>query len=211
MTGWGTYMNKKHLAISILALAIAGLSVQSISAQVQKSKAISQWDELKPKIQESAPDSGDQKLIDFLRGKAISLMEDRAALSNVDSATAQRTDLDSDPEVAEDVEQRVSKVWTSRNLKNRTADIIAGWNIAKLDPNYIPFKKAAYLLDSWQGIQVSEDGLSANVVITGTMTYVYDVHTVSDSKDQTQIKLVNENGVWLLDDTVAVFTGESNR
>ena len=203
-------MSKKQIALTLLILGIVGFSAQGIYAQVQKSNSISQWDDLKPKLEESFADVGDEKLIESLRGKIVELMEARAALSNVDVTTAQRTDLESSSEIRQTVEDLVSKVWTSRNLSKRTHDIIAGWNIAKLDPNYRPFTKAEYKLESWQGIRVAEDGLSAEAIVTGTMTYGYGNMVIADSLDQSQIKLVNENGVWFLDDTVAVFVGESN-
>lgn len=203
-------MSKKHILITVLIAGLVGLSAQGIYAQVQKSNSISQWDDLKPKMEESFADVGDEELVDFLRENTVKLLEARATLSNVDAITAQRSDLDSSPEILQRVEQQVSKVWTSRNLNKRTADIIAGWNIAKLDPHYQPFEKADYDLKSWQGIRVANDGLSAYVVVTGTMKYVYDDRVVSDSRDQSQITVVKENGVWLLDDTVALATGVSN-
>jgi hypothetical protein len=202
-------MKKRHIAVTILIFAFTGFSVQSIYAQVQKSNSISQWADLKPKFEESFLDVGDEKLVELLRARTIELMEARATLSNVDSITAQRTDLDSSTEILKTVQQKVSKVWTSRNLANSTADIIAGWNLAKLDPNYEPFTKAVYNLDSWQGIRVAENGLSANVVVTGNMTYVFEDRVVRDNLFQSQITVVKENGVWLLDDTVAIFLGES--
>ena len=200
-------MSKKHIALIFMTLGIAGFSAQSIYAQVQKSNSISQWDNLKPKLEESFADVGDEKLIESLRGKIVELMEARAALSNVDVTTAQRTDLESSSEIRQTVEDLVSKVWTSRNLSKRTDDIIAGWNLAKLDPNYRPFTNAKYVLDSWQGIRVAEGGLSAEANVTGTMTYVYDDEAIADSLDQSQIRVIKENGIWLLDETVMVYVG----
>jgi len=203
-------MKKRHIALTILVIGLAGFSAQGISAQVQKSKSLSQWESLKPKLENGFSDSGDQEMLQFLRGKIVQLMESRAKLSNVDSITAQRTDLASSPEVLKIVEQNVSKVWTSRNLEPRSADIVAGWDIAKLDPKYKPFINAEYKLDSWQGLRVAEDGNSAFGVVTGTMQYIYDDRIVSDSRDQSQLNLIKENGVWLLDEAVGVFVGETN-
>jgi hypothetical protein len=201
-------MPKRHIAFTILILGFVGFSAQGIYAQVEKSISISQWDNLKPKLEESFADVGEETLVESLRGRILDLMEARATLSNVDSLTAQRTDLESSPEIRQTIEQQVSKVWTSRNLTQRTGDIIAGWNIAKLDPNYRPFTKAAYELDSWQGIRVAEDSLSAEAIVTGTMTFVHVDGVIADSLDQSQIKLVNENGMWLLDETVSVLVGK---
>lgn len=202
-------MTKRRITITIMLLGLFGLSAQAIHAQVQRSNSISQWEKLKPKIVDSFNYVGDENLIESLKGRVVDLMEQRATLSNVDAQTAQRDDLESSPDIQNTVEQNVAKVWSSRNLENRTSDIIAGWNIAKLDPNYRPFIQAKYDLDSWQGIRVADDGRSAYAVLTGTMTYVYDDSVVRDSLDQTQLTVVKENGIWLLDDTVAVFTGQS--
>lgn len=200
-------MHKKQIALTIMILGFAGFSAQSIYAQVQKSNSISQWDDLKPKLEESFADVGDEKLVESLRGRIVELMEARATLSNVDVTTAQRTDLEASSEIRQTVQELVSKVWTSRNLTKRTDNIIAGWNIAKLDPNYRPFTNAKYVLDSWQGIRVAEGGLSAEANVTGTMTYVYDDEAIADSLDQSQIKVAKENGIWLLDETVMVYVG----
>lgn len=200
-------MTKRQIVFTVLMLGLVGFSAQGIYAQVQNSNSISEYDDLKPKLKESFADVGDDTLVQSLRGRVVELMEARAALSNVDVTTAQRTDLESSPEIRQRVEQQVSKVWNSRTLTKRTDDIIAGWNIAKLDPNYKPFTKAEYELDSWQGIRVAEDGLSAEAVVTGTMTYIHDDGFIADSLDQSQIKVVKENGVWLLEDTLAILVG----
>lgn len=200
-------MHKKQIALTIMILGFAGFSAQSIYAQVQKSNSISQWDDLKPKLEESFADVGDEKLVESLRGRIVELMEARATLSNVDVTTSQRTDLEASSEIRQTVQELVSKVWTSRSLTKRTDNIIAGWNIAKLDPNYRPFTNAKYVLDSWQGIRVAEGGLSAEANVTGTMTYVYDDEAIADSLDQSQIKVAKENGIWLLDETVMVYVG----
>jgi hypothetical protein len=203
-------VSKKQIALTILIFGLVGFTAQGIYAQVQKSNSISQWDKLKPKLEESFADVGDEKLVESLRERIVGLMEARATLSNVDATTAQRTDLQSSSEIRQTVEELVSKVWTSRNLTKRTDDIIAGWNIAKLHPNYRPFTNARYVLDSWQGIRVAEGRLSAEAIVTGTMTYVYDDGAIADSLDQSQIKVVKENGIWLLDETVMVYVGRSN-
>lgn len=202
-------MSKKYMVSLTLVVALIGFSAQGILAQVKKSNSLSRWDTLKPKIEETFTDSGDVKLVAYLRDRTVELMKARAALSNVDVETAQRSDLDASPQIREYVKQQVLQVWSARNIDIKTDDIIAGWNIAKLDPNYRPFNRAGYSLNSWQGIRVSKDEQAAEVVVTGTMNYDYGDRVVSDSLDQSQIKLVKENGSWLMDETVEVFTGET--
>lgn len=201
-------MKIKQIALLTFFITLLGFSAQSISAQVQRSNVLSDWDKTKPAYVEKFSDEGDENIITSLKSRTIELMIARVELSNVDLETAKRKDLLTSDEVRNNVKSEVKLVWSKDNLDRRTEDILAGWNLAKEDPNYEPYTDASYSLDSWQGVRISPDGKSAEAVVTGRLIFDHESGTISDSLFQSQIKLVLENGTWLFEDTVAIWLGE---
>jgi hypothetical protein len=201
-------MKIKQIALLTFFITLLGFSAQSISAQVQRANVLSDWNKTKPAYLEKFSDEGGENQIISLKARTIELMIDRVELSNVDSETAKRKDLLTSVEVRNNVNSAVKLVWSNDHLDMRTSDILAGWNLAKEDPNYEPYTDVNYSLDSWQGIRISPDGKSAEAVVTGRLIFDYRSRTMSDSLFQSQIKLVLENGIWLFEDTVAIWLGE---
>ena len=201
-------MKIKQIALLTCLIGLLGFSAQTISAQVQRTNVLTDWDKTKPAYLDKFSDEGDENQIASLKQRTIDLMIAREKLSNVDLETGKREDLLTSGDVRKRVMSAVKLVWSQDNLDSRTGDILAGWNLAKEDPNYEPFDDASYLLDSWQGVRIFPDGKSAEAVVTGRLVFDYQSRSVPDRLFQSQIKLVFENGNWLFEDTVAIWLDE---
>jgi hypothetical protein len=205
----GIKMKIQKPLVIIAIVGIVGFAGQAIASQFTASSQNSS--NLNPKLIliENFPSQGDSQLIEQLKVRTIQLLEARVTLSNVDQETAQRTDLLVAKDVRSRVQDLVEQVWSKERLNSATQDILEGWNLGKEDPNYEPFNSAVYLLDSWQGVQVSPDGTSARAVVTGRMKFVYSDKTSGTSEFQDQITMVFQDGEWLLDEASAVYTGRT--
>lgn len=200
-------MKKQYVAAGIVILLI-GFSAQKIIAQVNHSNSLSQWADKHHHLVTAFANEGDVQEIEGLKSRVIELIKMRAELSNVDAETAGRSDIRTSSQIAERIKQMVSKVWAAERVDERVKTMVSAWDYAKSVPNYMPFENADYLLDSWQGITISDSGQNAYVVVTGQVQMKYKDHVVSDSLEQSQIELVKQKGVWLFDSTVVVVTGD---
>ena len=199
-------MKNKSFLIKVLVIAAFAILVPTVVISVRNASATSEIDFKKPSLITNYSSSGDAAAIEKLKTRTVKLLGMKAVIFNGGYYSTSENGAQGIPEWAFDSESNVvalTHLWSKRNLTEKSKELKAIWKLAEADRYTVPVK-ATYQVDSWQGVRISDDGKSATVVVTGRIFFKYWANSNLDVLDQSQIKLVNENGVWLLDEVVAV-------
>jgi hypothetical protein len=199
-------MKNKSFLIKVLVIAAFAILVPTVVISVRNASATSEIDFKKPSLITNYSSSGDAAAIETLKTRTVKLLEMKAVIFNGGVYSTSEEGFQGIAEWAIDSDSNVvalEHLWSKRNLTERSKKLKAIWKLAEADRYTIPIK-ATYQVDSWQGVRIADDGKSATVVVTGRIFFKYWANSNLDVLDQSQIKLVNENGVWLLDEVVAV-------
>jgi len=199
-------MKNKSFLIKALVIAAFAILVPTVVISVRNASATSEIDFKKPSLITNYSSSGDAAAIEKLKTRTVKLLGMKAVIFNGGYYSTSENGAQGIPEWAFDSDSNVvalTHLWSRRNLTEKSKELKAIWKLAEADRYTVPIK-ATYQVDSWQGVRISEDGKSATVVVTGRIFFKYWANSNLDVLDQSQIKLVNENGVWLLDEVVAV-------
>jgi hypothetical protein len=199
-------MKNKSFLIKVLVIAAFAILVPTVVISVRNASATSEIEFKKPSLITNYTSSGDAAAIETLKTRTVKLLEMKAVIFNGGVYSTSEEGFQGIAEWAIDSDSNVvalEHLWSKRNLTERSKKLKAIWKLAGADRYTIPIK-ATYQVDSWQGVRIADDGKSATVVVTGRIFFKYWANSNLDVLDQSQIKLVNENGVWLLDEVVAV-------
>jgi hypothetical protein len=199
-------MKNKSFLIKVLVIAAFAILVPTVVISVRNASATSEIDFKKPSLITNYSSSGDAAAIETLKTRTVKLLEMKAVIFNGGVYSTSEEGFQGIAEWAIDSDSNVvalEHLWSKRNLTERSKKLKAIWKLAEADRYTIPIK-ATYQVDSWQGVRIADDGKSATVVVTGRIFFKYWANSNLDVLDQSQIKLANENGVWLLDEVVAV-------
>jgi hypothetical protein len=180
--------------------------VPTVVISVRNASATSEIDFKKPSLINNYSSSGDAAAIETLKTRTVKLLEMKAVIFNGGVYSTSEEGFQGIADWAFDSDSNVvalEHLWSKRNLTERSNALKAIWKLAEADRYTIPIN-ATYQVDSWQGVRIADDEKSATVVVTGRIFFKYWANSNRDVLDQSQIKLVNENGVWLLDEVVAV-------
>ena len=199
-------MKNKSLVIRVLVIAGLAVLLPTIVISVRNASATSEINFKRPSLISNYGSSGDAAEIEKLKTNTVKLLEMKAVIFNGGVYSTSQNGFQGIAEWAVDSDSNVvalEHLWSKRNLTERSKALKAIWKLAETDRYTIPIK-ATYQVDSWQGVRIADDGKSATVVVTGRIFFKYWANSNLDVLNQSQIKLVNENGVWLLDEVVAV-------
>jgi len=198
-------MNNKSKSVRILAIVAIVILVPLAVITFINSTATSEINFKNPKNIAHFASSGNASQIVEIHDVTLQLLGQEAMAFNLGRLAATSHGAINKP--GPQVFAPVKAIWTEHNWKTKSDQIRKAWAISVSDPSYKPFQDAHYQVDSWLGTSISDDGMTSLVVVNGRMVYTYADSDQTGNLEQSQIKLVKENGNWRLDQVVAVHIG----
>ncbi len=197
-------MKNKSLVIKVLVIAGLAIILPTIVISVRNASVVSEIDFNKPRLISSYKSIGDLETIEELKVVTTRLLEGKAFFWNGGNYYPHdgpriHWDFDKDQNIV-----GVKLFWSAKKFVEKSNQLKKVWKLADNDSAFATPVGSTYEVKSWQGVRVAEDQLSATLVVTGRTVLEFSEGSKPYVLEQCQIRIVKEDGVWLLDEVVAI-------